>query len=86
MRFTRLLLIAIVLFFASDVVAQCSQCSLLAEASGDGELGAGNNINTGILYIMAIVYIILMTAFIVIFRDQIKAFFKKKFKKEESVK
>ena len=52
-----------------DVSAQCSQCKLLAEQSGnevDAELlgdSNGNNINTAILYIMAVPYIILSILF-----------------------
>lgn len=58
--------------------AQCSQCKLVAEASGvdkDAEiLGITNttNINQGILYIMAVPYIILMF----LFRKQISRLFK----------
>ena len=54
------LFLLVVLFFSMDAFTQCSQCSLLAEQSGNGEMGSGNNINTGILYIMGIVYIVLI--------------------------
>ena len=83
MKWKGFILLAVVFFFSTEVFSQCSQCSLLAEQSGNGEMGSGNNINTGILYIMAIVYLILMTAFVVIYYDQIKTFLKKKFKKGE---
>lgn len=69
--------------FSPEVSAQCSQCKLLAEQSGNGVdaelLGddGGNNINTAILYIMAVPYIILS----ILFRKQIKRFFKTTFSK-----
>jgi hypothetical protein len=64
-----------------EAVAQCSQCKLLAEQSGNpaddkllGDSG-GNNINSAILYIMAVPYIILSF----LFRKQIKRLFKRTF-------
>lgn len=64
-----------------EAVAQCSQCKLLAEQSGNpaddkllGDSG-GNNINSAILYIMAVPYIILTF----LFRKQIKRLFKHTF-------
>lgn len=62
------------LFFMSiDAFGQCSQCKLLAEQSARDEeiLGSkGSTINTAILYIMAVPYIILTF----LFRKQIKRF------------
>lgn len=84
MNMKKALFLLVVLFFSVDAFSQCSQCSLLAEQSGNGEMGSGNNINTGILYIMGIVYIVLMTALFLIFKEQIIAFVKKKFKKKEA--
>ena len=58
--------------------AQCSQCKLIAESSGMDKtneiLGIENssNINQGILYIMAVPYLILM----ILFRKQISRLFK----------
>jgi hypothetical protein len=69
--------------FSPEVAAQCSQCKLLAEQSGSGvdaELlgdGGGNNINTAIIYIMFVPYLILS----ILFRKQIKRFFKSTFSK-----
>ena len=76
-----ILLIAVFLFIDLDAMAQCSQCKLLAEQSGNpaddkllGDSG-GNNINSAILYIMAVPYIILSF----LFRKQIKRLFKRTF-------
>ena len=68
--------IALIVLFIPDVYGQCSQCKLLAEQSAkdDEILGSGGNtINTAILYIMTVPYIIL--AFL--FRKQIARLFKK---------
>lgn len=62
-----------------SVFAQgCSQCKLLAEqGSGLDESSFGTNINSGILYLMAIPYLILLF----LFRKRIIRFFKQSFAK-----
>lgn len=71
------LLIIFAIIAIPDAMAQCSQCKLLAEQSGgamdDEILGTAgkNNINSAILYIMAVPYLILMF----LFRHQIKRIF-----------
>lgn len=53
----------------------CSQCKLLAEQGSElDENSFGSGINGGILFLMAIPYVILMW----FFRKQISGFFKKK--------
>lgn len=45
-------------FFASDLSAQCVMCKAVAEDSAaDGSLGRG--LNSGILYLMAIPYLLM---------------------------
>ena len=59
-----------------EAIGQCSQCKMLAEqsASDDEILGVkSTTINSAILYIMAIPYIILT----ILFRKQIKRLFSK---------
>jgi hypothetical protein len=79
-----LLLVAFIFFFTGDVEAQCSQCKLLAEQSGDAiddsilDNTNGNNINSAILYIMAAPYI-LLAILALLFRDKIKTVLKKRF-------
>ena len=74
-------LLLFVLLAIPDAAAQCSQCKLLAEQSGgamdDEILGTSgkNNINSAILYIMAVPYLILMF----LFRNQLKQLFKRTF-------
>lgn len=74
----------VILVFAPEAQAQCSQCKLLAEQNGSGVdaelLGndGGNTINSAILYIMAVPYIILS----ILFRKQIKRFFQRTFSKQ----
>jgi len=52
----------------------CSQCKLLAEqGSGLEEASFGSNINSGILFLMIIPYLIL----IFLFREQVKNIFSK---------
>lgn len=68
------------LFALVNAYAQgCSQCKLLAEQGSEmDENSFGTNINTGILYLMVIPYMIIMF----IFRKQIIAFFKQLFAKK----
>lgn len=65
-----------ILIISQDVFGQCSQCKLLAEqsATNDDEiLGTREStLNTAILYIMAVPYIILT----ILFRKQISRLFK----------
>ena len=75
MKRTILLIIVAIFLINFGADAQCSQCKLLAEqASMDDEiLGAKpSTINTAILYIMAVPYIILTF----LFRKQIARLFK----------
>lgn len=58
--------------FSGDVSAQCVMCKAVAE-SGAKSGGAGSGINTGILYIMAIPYVLLGTLAFVIIRNHKKA-------------
>lgn len=74
-----LIVLFIAIIFAQDAVAQCSQCKLLAEqtAADDEILGTkSTTINSAILYIMIIPYIILT----ILFRKQLKTIFKRVFK------
>lgn len=72
-----IIVITMVALFVPDMFGQCSQCKLLAEQStkDDEILGSdGNRINTAILYIMTVPYIILGF----LFRKQILRLFQKK--------
>jgi len=52
-----------------DVSAQCVMCKAVAEDSADdGGLGAG--LNRGILYLMAVPYILLSALFFVIYKKR----------------
>lgn len=55
--------------FSEQAIAQCVMCKAQAEAQWEED---GSGINTGILYIMAIPYIILFA----VFHKQIIGFFK----------
>ena len=69
----RVLLVVVLLVFIvtsgpSDLTAQCVMCKAVAEDSAsDGGLGAG--LNRGILYLMAIPYILLCALFFVIYKE-----------------
>jgi hypothetical protein len=66
----------------NDVFGQgCSQCKLLTEQGSElDENSFGSNINWGILYLMAVPYLLLMF----LFRKRILSFFKSTFGKLKS--
>ena len=69
-----ILIIVFIGLIAVDLYSQgCSQCKLLAEQGSDlDEASFGSNINSGILYLMAIPYILLFF----LFRKRIVRLFK----------
>jgi hypothetical protein len=77
MKYKVLFLIGILSLLTWDVFAQgCSQCKLLSEQASELEEGSfGSNINYGILYLMAVPYILLF----LFFRKRIFRFLKTKF-------
>ena len=72
-KFYRIILLLSLLVFVSDGFGQgCSQCRMLSEQASElDEASFGSNINFGILYLMAIPYILL----IVLFRKRLKGLF-----------
>jgi hypothetical protein len=60
-----LLFLATILTFSQQIFAQgCSQCKLLAEQGAEmDESSFGTNINSGILYLMIIPYILILFLF-----------------------
>jgi hypothetical protein len=71
-------LFIVALFLTENVIAQgCSQCKMLAEQGSEvDENSFGSSINTGILYLMVIPYLILMF----LFREKIIGFLKSRLK------
>jgi hypothetical protein len=78
---TRILLLLFIsfIFLTTDSFSQgCSQCKMLAEQGAEVDEGSfGSTINSGILYLMTIPYLILMF----LFRERIFRFVKGVFKK-----
>lgn len=74
-----LVLVLVVLFAGNEVFAQgCSQCKMLTEQGSElDESSFGTNINTGILYLMIIPYLLIMF----LFRKRILHFFRSLAKK-----
>jgi len=74
MKHKLILLFVLVFFQASTIFAQgCSQCKLLAKQGTEvDEASFGSNINSGILYLMIIPYLLLLF----LFRKQILGFVK----------
>jgi hypothetical protein len=77
MKHKFILLFVLVFFQASTILAQgCSQCKLLAQQGSEvDEASFGTNINSGILYLMIIPYLLLLF----LFRKQVLGFLKRLF-------
>ena len=77
-RILLLLFISFILFTTDSFGQGCSQCKMLAEQGAEVDEGSfGSTINTGILYLMVIPYLILMF----LFRERIFRFLKGLLKK-----
>jgi hypothetical protein len=72
------LIIAVVILFPVDLAAQCAMCKAAAETSMKSDpRSMARSLNSGILYLMAVPY--LMLCFI--FRKQIAQIYRKIFRK-----
>jgi len=84
------LLIAIIIFSNNELVAQCAMCKATAKSDLDAGGSIANGLNTGILYLMAIPYIILMTGAYFFFKKpidaKIKAWKNKYFPAKQAIK
>lgn len=66
-----LLLAIVLLAYANESIAQCAMCRANAESNLKGGGTIAKGLNTGILYLMSIPYLILITLFFVFFKKQI---------------
>lgn len=73
-----LLFTALLVFIAADSDAQCAMCKAVAETGSDGEdqSSIGEQLNIGVLFLMAIPYLFILVIPLILFRKQIKSFFK----------
>lgn len=68
--FTLLLVAAFFIF--TDVSGQCAMCKAVAESNSESEKNMiGKTLNTGILYLMAIPYILVTTFVLVFYRKNL---------------
>ncbi len=79
-----LFLVFVALVISNEIFAQgCSQCKLLAEQGSELDEGSfGNGINGGILYLMAVPYLLIMF----LFRKRIIRFFRQLFSQKSKSK
>lgn len=55
--------VLVLLLVAADASAQCSMCKSIVESDGEAGGNIRNGINPGILYLLAIPYVLLMLFF-----------------------
>lgn len=69
MKFRRSLVIFLIPFFvANSVSAQCAMCRAALESSGDTGGVAEGGVNNGIVYLMAVPYILVAVLFYFIYK------------------
>jgi len=74
LKITAILILVLICFSAADLLAQgCVQCRMAPESNMKGGGTAGKNLNTGILYMMAVPYILIMALGVFAFRKRIKS-------------
>lgn len=67
------MLLALVLLLPTDLLAQgCSMCKATVESNDAGGTPLGNGLNNGILYLMAVPYVLIF----LFFRKRIFSFFR----------
>ena len=72
-----IVLLLLLLVINTEAIAQCAMCKAAATSNIEGETNnVGKGLNTGILYLMAIPYLILGTLFFFFFKKQIIEKFK----------
>lgn len=79
MKTAQYLLLSVFLLFLvnPDMHSQCAMCKATAESAMEGaEDSIGKGLNSGIVYLMAIPYILMLTAALVFFRKPIARFWK----------
>jgi len=70
-------LLAVTLLGTVDATAQCAMCKAVAEnAQDEAGYGIANGLNSGIIFLMGIPYILLATLLVVFFRKQIGGFWR----------
>lgn len=65
-----------VFLLADFADAQCAMCRATAETASKQNTGIGEGLNSGIVYLMLVPYVLLATVAFVFFRKKIGAFFK----------
>lgn len=68
-----LLLFIFTLYTRSTIYAQCAMCRAIPSSNLEAGGNIANGLNTGILYLMAVPYILIMAFVAFYFREKIKA-------------
>ncbi len=70
-------LLVVMLAFSVQGIAQCAMCRATAESSIEGDgYGIATGLNSGIIFLMGIPYVLLAILFAVFYRKQIGGFLK----------
>lgn len=68
-----IIVILVVILAGVDVIAQCPMCRMAAESNLENGGTAGKGLNTGILYILCLPYLLVFTIGLIWYRKNKKA-------------
>ena len=68
-------LLFFILIISYDIFAQCAMCRAIPSSNQEAGGNIANGLNTGILYLMAVPYLLIMGFIAFYFREKIKAFY-----------
>jgi hypothetical protein len=75
--FQKIIFSGLLMFFSLENFAQCAMCRATAESATESvDKGIGEGLNSGILYLMGVPYLLLLTVGVIFFRKKIVAIFK----------
>jgi hypothetical protein len=75
--FQKIIFSGLLMLFSLENFAQCAMCRATAESATESvDKGIGEGLNSGILYLMGVPYLLLLTVGVIFFRKKIVAIFK----------
>lgn len=72
----KLLFMLVSMVLSLGVMGQCAMCRATAEQASEKNSGIAEGLNSGIVYLMLLPYLLFMIGGLVFFRKKIAAFFK----------
>jgi amino acid transporter len=72
----KLVVFLLLILVAGSSMTQCAMCRQTAEQASEGNTGIAEGLNSGIVYLMILPYLLFLIGGLVFFRKKIASFFK----------